>query len=105
MPIYEYRCQDCGHEVEKLQKIDDDPILRCPTCDNDSLKKLVSAVAFRLKGKGWYETDFKTGDKKNIVKDDKKTAVKKSEQTGSKSASSTTNSNATKTGVGKSKSK
>ena len=72
MPIYEYQCQDCGHELEALQKIADAPLQECPACHNVSLKKKVSAAAFRLKGGGWYETDFKTGDKKNLAGDQKK---------------------------------
>ena len=67
MPIYEYQCEQCGHKLEKLQKISDEPLKTCPQCGNQSLKKLVSAAAFRLKGGGWYETDFKTGDKKNVT--------------------------------------
>jgi putative FmdB family regulatory protein len=67
MPIYEYQCQACQHEIEALQKMSDSPLLDCPQCGEASLKKKVSAVAFRLKGSGWYETDFKTGDKKNLV--------------------------------------
>lgn len=66
MPIYEYQCQECGHKLEKLQKSSDDPLKDCPACDRPSLGKLVSAAAFRLKGGGWYETDFKTGKKKNV---------------------------------------
>ena len=66
MPIYEYQCRNCGGELEALQKISDDPLLDCPDCDEPALKKKVSAAAFRLKGGGWYETDFKTGDKKNL---------------------------------------
>ncbi len=64
MPIYEYQCQACGHEFEALQKIADAPLVECPACAESALKKKVSAAAFRLKGGGWYETDFKTGDKK-----------------------------------------
>ena len=67
MPIYEYQCEQCGHKLEKLQKISDEPLKTCPQCGNQSLKKLVSAAAFRLKGGGWYEPDFKTGDKKNVT--------------------------------------
>lgn len=59
MPIYEYQCQDCGHELEKLQKMSDDPIKDCPACGKPQLIKKVSAAGFRLKGTGWYETDFK----------------------------------------------
>ena len=68
MPIYEYRCDDCGHELEALQKISDPLLTDCPACQTPSLKKLMSAAGFRLKGGGWYETDFKSGDKKkNLV--------------------------------------
>lgn len=59
MPIYEYQCDNCDHKLECIQKIDDDPLLTCPKCDQDSLRKLVSAASFRLKGTGWYATDFK----------------------------------------------
>lgn len=65
MPIYEYRCEACGVEIEKLQKISDPPLRECPACSKQTLAKLVSASSFRLKGSGWYETDFKTGKKKN----------------------------------------
>ena len=65
MPIYEYECTDCGHKLEAIQKMSDDPLKDCPECDESALKKLVSAVGFRLKGSGWYETDFKSGGKKN----------------------------------------
>ncbi len=68
MPIYEYQCEACSEKLEALQKISDAPLVDCPTCGEPALKKLVSAAAFRLKGGGWYETDFKTGDKKkNLV--------------------------------------
>ena len=67
MPIYEYQCQACHKQLEVLQKISDDPLVECPDCGEASLKKKVSAAAFRLKGGGWYETDFKTGNKKNLA--------------------------------------
>ena len=67
MPIYEYECKSCGHTLEALQKISDIPLSDCPECEEQELKKLISAAAFRLKGAGWYETDFKTGSKKNLV--------------------------------------
>jgi putative FmdB family regulatory protein len=70
MPIYEYRCAECGHEMEKLQKISDTPLVECPACGKPALQKLVSAAGFRLKGGGWYETDFKSGKKKNVAKGD-----------------------------------
>jgi len=64
MPIYEYQCQACQHQLEALQKMADASLTDCPVCHKAELKKLVSAAAFRLSGSGWYETDFKTGDKK-----------------------------------------
>ena len=72
MPIYEYQCAACGHQFETLQKISDKPFSKCPDCGKDALKKLISASAFRLKGGGWYETDFKTGNKKNVAQSDAK---------------------------------
>ena len=63
MPIYEYKCTECDHRLEKLQKMSDDPLKDCPECDQSALTKLVSASSFKLKGTGWYETDFK-GKKK-----------------------------------------
>jgi putative FmdB family regulatory protein len=66
MPFYEYRCDACGHELEALQKVSDDPLSDCPACGRSTLKKLISAAGFRLKGGGWYETDFKGGTKKNL---------------------------------------
>ena len=72
MPIYDYKCSNCGHEIEIIQKISDKPKIICPKCNSKSLKKLISAPSFRLKGVGWYETDFKTGSKKNLVQSDKK---------------------------------
>ena len=59
MPFYEYRCDACGHDVEALQKVNDDPLVDCPTCGAATLRRIVSAPAFRLKGTGWYATDFK----------------------------------------------
>ena len=72
MPIYEYQCEACGHLFELLQKLSDAPLTDCPDCSKPALKKLISASAFRLKGGGWYETDFKTGSKKNVAQSDKK---------------------------------
>ena len=66
MPIYEYQCQLCMHRLEKLQRINDEPLTDCPSCGEARLQRLVSAAGFRLKGAGWYETDFKKGDKKNL---------------------------------------
>ena len=67
MPIYEYQCESCEHKMEALQKISDDPLKDCPSCNKPALKKIISAAGFRLKGSGWYETDFKTGNKKNLA--------------------------------------
>ena len=64
MPIYEYQCDNCDYKLECIQKIGDDPLLTCPRCDTESLRKLVSAASFRLKGTGWYATDFKDKPKK-----------------------------------------
>ncbi len=69
MPIYEYRCGSCSHELDALQKISDSPLRKCPECGKLTLRRLISAPSFRLKGGGWYETDFK-GDKdkkRNLV--------------------------------------
>ena len=72
MPIYEYRCQACGHEMEKLQKLSDPLLVDCPACGKPALNKLISAAAFRLKGGGWYETDFKKDNKRNLAGDGNK---------------------------------
>ena len=68
MPIYEYRCNRCEHRLEMLQKINEKPAKTCPECGQDSLLKLVSAAAFKLKGTGWYETDFKDKAPKKDIK-------------------------------------
>ena len=67
MPIYEYSCTACGHEMEAMQKMSDAPLVDCPNCSQPGLQKQISAVGFRLKGGGWYETDFK-GKKKAETK-------------------------------------
>lgn len=64
MPFYEYECGSCGHHTEVLQKVSDAPLKKCPDCGKSALKRLISAPVFRLKGGGWYETDFKS-DKEN----------------------------------------
>jgi putative FmdB family regulatory protein len=81
MPIYEYQCQACGHQLEVLQKVSDAPLKKCPECGKPRLQKLMSAPSFRLKGGGWYETDFKSGKKKNLAdggKEDKPAAKEES---------------------------
>lgn len=67
MPIYEYECQSCQHQLEALQKMSDPALVDCPACGAAALQKRISAAGFRLSGTGWYETDFKTGKKKNLV--------------------------------------
>lgn len=69
MPIYEYSCENCGHELETLQKLSEAPLRLCPACGQESLSKKVTAAGFRLKGGGWYETDFKSGSKRNVASD------------------------------------
>lgn len=78
MPIYEYHCEACGHEMEAMQKMSDAPLTDCPECQKPELKKLISAAGFRLKGGGWYETDFKSGGKKNLHDSGGKSDAKKS---------------------------
>lgn len=75
MPIYAYRCSSCGHEMEALQKMSDEPLTDCPVCHTPNLSKKVTAAAFRLSGGGWYETDFKSGSKKNLASNDAPSAA------------------------------
>lgn len=79
MPIYEYRCRQCGHELERLQKLSDAPLRDCPSCGKAALQRLISAAGFRLKGSGWYETDFKKDGRRNLADagDDKPAAKDK----------------------------
>ncbi|MEO0422092.1 MAG: zinc ribbon domain-containing protein [Pseudomonadota bacterium] len=67
MPIYEYQCESCGHRQDALQRMSDDPLVDCAACGQPALKKLMSAPRFRLKGSGWYETDFKSENKRNLA--------------------------------------
>ena len=104
MPIYEYRCDSCSHEFETMQKMSEDPLQNCPECDEKGLVKKVSAAGFRLKGSGWYETDFKSGNKRNVWGDKdpgssdsggtKESSKTSSESTGSGSTSGDGGSNA-----------
>ena len=82
MPIYEYQCKSCGHELEVIQKISEEPLKFCPECGKPDLNKLVSAAGFRLKGGGWYETDFKSGGKKKNIAGDKSDASSSSSSSG-----------------------
>ena len=70
MPIYEYACKKCDHTLDALQKMSDDSLVECPECGEPALKRLISAPRFRLKGKGWYETDFKKDNQRNVLKSD-----------------------------------
>jgi putative FmdB family regulatory protein len=70
MPIYEYKCSACRHELESLQKFADAPLVTCPACGKDALIKLVSAAGFQLKGSGWYQTDFRSSGAKPAAKTD-----------------------------------
>jgi putative FmdB family regulatory protein len=69
MPFYEYQCNNCGHALEAMQKVSDPPLRKCPHCGKSQLQKLMSAPVFRLKGSGWYETDFKSDQdgKRNLA--------------------------------------
>ncbi len=74
MPFYEYECSSCRYYAEVMQKITDAPLRKCPSCGKNTFKKLISAPVFRLKGSGWYETDFKSDQehKRNLAGADKK---------------------------------
>lgn len=87
MPIYEYQCQACGHRLESLQKLSEEPLKDCPACGQPTLNRLVSAAGFRLKGGGWYETDFKSGNKRNVA-ESTSTSSTSSGDSGSASTSS-----------------
>ena len=80
MPIYGYACGECEHVFDVLQKMSDPRLVDCPECGEATLKKQLSAPKFRLKGQGWYETDFKTGDKRNIAGDSEKKSTSDSKK-------------------------
>ena len=96
MPIYEYACKKCDHKLDALQKMSDDPLLECPECGEPALKRLLSAPRFRLKGKGWYETDFKKDNQRNVHKSD--TEAAKSDKAESKAGKSETKKTEKKSG-------
>ena len=81
MPIYEYRCGECGHQDEHLQKVSEKPLSKCPACGKKAYKKQLSAAGFQLKGSGWYATDFKSAGKKPEKKADLKTEAKSEAKT------------------------
>ena len=97
MPIYAYACKECDHTLDALQKIADAQLVDCPECSKPALKRLLSAPRFRLKGQGWYETDFKKDNQRNLHGDKEPSKSKpKSDDKGktskdtSKSSTSTT---------------
>ena len=105
MPIYGYLCKNCEHTLDVLQKISDDPLVDCPECGKPQLKRQLSAPRFRLKGTGWYETDFKKDKQRNLhgEKDPaKKDATKKDDKPAAKTADKSASKPAgdTKSGVG-----
>ena len=90
MPIYEYQCTGCDHRLEVIQKLSESPLVECPECGKPSLKRLVSAAAFRLKGTGWYETDFKKDNQRNLA-GDKEPGKKDDKPKGDKDKSGSSN--------------
>ncbi len=92
MPFYEYQCSSCGHHHEELQKVTDRPLRKCPDCGRGTLKRLVSAPVFRLKGGGWYETDFKGAkdNQRNLAGDKEPVPEKPGEAKGGTAAAETT---------------
>ncbi|MGK2913641.1 MAG: FmdB family zinc ribbon protein [Porticoccaceae bacterium] len=90
MPIYEYQCQACGYGLEAIQKVSDVALKICPACNKSKLKKKLSTGGFRLSGSGWYETDFKTGNKKNLAGDGAASAGGKNAETAPASSASST---------------
>jgi len=103
MPIYGYICKSCEHQLDALQKIADEPLVECPSCGEPGLKRTLSAPRFRLKGQGWYETDFKKDNQRNLhgekapaKKDDKAADSKPAKE---KSADTKKSSSSKKTGT------
>src|SRR3954468_12268780 len=109
MPFYEYECPHCGYHDEVLQNISDTPLKKCPSCGKKGLKKLMSAPVFRLKGSGWYETDFKSDkeNKRNLAGADKEEAKPESKTEAKPAASKEegAKTDAAKTDAAKSESK
>ncbi len=103
MPIYEYRCEACGHEFEELQKINDAPVVHCPVCDKDAVHRLISKTSFQLKGGGWYKDLYgssSSASSSGASKSAKKsagTATTKTDSGGSKSSSGSATASSSKT--------
>ena len=89
MPIFEYICDNCGHEFETLQKVSEAPLKKCEACGAKKLRKKISAAGFRLSGSGWYETDFKSGKRKNVSSSDDKSGGDSSSVSSKDSSGST----------------
>lgn len=89
MPIYEYRCADCGHQQEYLQRMSDAPLTDCPQCGKRTFNKLVSAAGFQLKGGGWYVTDFKNNGSKSKKGSEKSSEDSKSGESKTEASSGT----------------
>ena len=96
MPIYEYKCTECEHRLEKLQRMSDDPLKECPECGEPALTKLVSASSFKLKGTGWYETDFKGSKKPGETKNSDSKSTPDSAKKSSSKTSNTKNASSSK---------
>ncbi len=98
MPIYEYECGDCGHNLEHLQRVSEDPLVKCPQCGQASLQRLISMPGFRLKGTGWYVTDFKdSGKSAKPESDSSATNGFKAEAKSNSDTSTTSSADSTKT--------
>jgi putative FmdB family regulatory protein len=103
MPIYGYACKNCSHTLDALQKMSDDDLLECPECGEPALKRQLSAPRFRLKGQGWYETDFKKDNQRNISKSDAQSgSTAKAEKTDKSDKSAVTKSTVKTTAPAKS---
>ncbi|MEM7080673.1 MAG: zinc ribbon domain-containing protein [Pseudomonadota bacterium] len=100
MPIYEYRCDNCGHELEAMRKLSEEPLTLCPKCNMHALRKKISAAGFRLKGGGWYETDFKSGKKKNVSGGDSGSSDSGDSSSGSSSSSDSDSSSSSSSSSG-----
>ncbi|MEQ8206867.1 MAG: zinc ribbon domain-containing protein [Woeseia sp.] len=105
MPIYEYACQKCAHTFDALQKMSDEPLLDCPECGQPELKKLISAPNFRLKGGGWYETDFKTDKQRNVHKSENDSSASSSTKSAAESGTTSAPTTDSKPAVAKADSK
>lgn len=96
MPIYEYQCQSCGDKCEIMHRMSEGPSKECSECGSASLKKLISAVGFKLKGTGWYETDFKHSGTDKSKDESNKTSGKENSSSEAKKSSGTKNETAGK---------